>query len=122
MLVSELTTWSLYLLLLLLLLLLLFHPLPLPSSSFFSSPIPQTQGRRGLALGIYNWGIYIGFSMAFLFEFIVEALEWRWAFRIAALFSFLVALVLMVSVVEPRRKAASVSSGGGVREVSLIQR
>ena len=53
--------------------------------------------------------------MAFLFEFIVEALEWRWAFRIAALFSFLVALVLMVSVLEPRRKAPSVSSGGDGR-------
>ena len=41
----------------------------------------------------------------------MEAVEWRWAFRIAASFSFLIALVLMVTVLEPRRKVLSVSCG-----------
>ena len=58
---------------------------------------------RATALGFYNWGIYIGYSLAFAFNFILMALGWRWTFRIAALPGFVVSGVMLFTVKEPNR-------------------
>ena len=58
---------------------------------------------RATALGFYNWGIYIGYSLAFAFNFILVAAGWRWAFRIAAFPGFLVGGLMFLTVREPTR-------------------
>ena len=62
---------------------------------------------RGTALGFYNWGIYLGYSMAFGFSFVLnaESLGWRWVFIIASLPGFAVALLMLLTVREPARHA-----------------
>ena len=62
-----------------------------------------------MALGVYNWGIYIGFSLTFVFEFILNATDWRWVFRIGAIPGMFVAVLLAVTVLEPKRQQHSVS-------------
>ena len=69
---------------------------------FFSSP---PQSFRATALGFYNWGIYIGYSLAFTFNFILLATNWRWAFRIAAFPGFVLSVVMLLTVREPQRKS-----------------
>lgn len=61
------------------------------------------QHYRATAFGFYNWGIYIGYSLAFAFNFILMAMGWRWTFRIAALPGFLVSVVTFLTVKEPSR-------------------
>lgn len=56
---------------------------------------------RATAFGFYNWGVYIGYSLAFAFNFILIAIGWRWTFRIAALPGFLVAGVVLLTVRDP---------------------
>jgi MFS family permease len=65
------------------------------------------ENRRGVALGVYNWGIYIGFSLTFVFEFILNATDWRWVFRIGAIPGMFVAVLLAVTVLEPKRQQHS---------------
>ena len=52
--------------------------------------------------------------MAFAFNFILEAIGWRWTFRVAALPGFLMALVMVVTVKEPRRAVVRLGRGLGV--------
>lgn len=66
------------------------------------------QAHRGTALGFYNWGIYLGYSMAFAFNFILKALNWRWVFIIASIPGFVVAVIHLLTVREPRRKQQEV--------------
>ena len=61
------------------------------------------QSRRATALGFYNWGIYVGYSTAFAFNFILVSIGWRWTFRIASFPGFVVAVILFVTVKEPVR-------------------
>lgn len=67
------------------------------------------QNFRGTALGFYNWGIYIGYSLAFAFNFILRALNWQWAFRIASFPGFVVSAILVVTVREPKRRREEVT-------------
>ena len=67
-----------------------------------ASSLPQSS--RGAALGFYNWGIYIGYSLAFAFNFILLSIGWRWAFRIASFPGFLLAGLLFITVKEPERR------------------
>ena len=62
------------------------------------------QKHRGTALGVYNWGIYLGYSMAFAFEFVLHSQGWKWVFIIASLPGFVVALLILLTVREPPRK------------------
>ena len=66
------------------------------------------QVHRGTALGFYNWGIYLGYSTAFAFNFILKALDWHWVFIIASLPGFAVAIIHLLTVREPRRKQQEV--------------
>ena len=40
---------------------------------------------RGTAIGVYYWGVYIGYSLAFAIgNGIQQALNWRWVFFLSA--------------------------------------
>lgn len=68
------------------------------------------QNRRGAALGLYNWGVYLGYSLAFAFNFVLLAAGWRWVFRIASFPGFALSILLCATVIEPDR--TDVVSGG----------
>ena len=51
----------------------------------------------GTAMGFYNWGVYIGYSLAFAFNFIVEYFKWRWAFWVAAIPGLILGVILMIT-------------------------
>lgn len=69
----------------------------------YISLLSLSQSRRATALGVYNWGIYFGYSAAFAFNFILVSIGWRWTFRIASFPGFVVAFILLVAVKEPKR-------------------
>lgn len=78
---------------------------------------------RGTALGFYNWGIYIGYSLAFAFNFIVLALGWRWTFRIAAFPGFIMSVLMILTVREPeRRKDSQPSHVNALKGSSLLKK
>lgn len=63
---------------------------------------------RGLAMGVYNWGIYTGYSLSYtLGNFITKAniygMGWRWSFIIAGIPGIILGLVLLATVKEPVR-------------------
>ena len=64
-----------------------------------------SQEHRGMALGLFSLGVYIGYSLAFAFNFIVESEGWRWAFRIASFPGFVLSLLLF-TVKEPDRRSS----------------
>nr|XP_006817388.1 PREDICTED: uncharacterized protein LOC100373321 [Saccoglossus kowalevskii] len=39
---------------------------------------------RGFGLGLFHWGVYVAFSMAFVMDVVVDHLGWRWAYWITA--------------------------------------
>lgn len=60
-------------------------------------------------MGVYNWGIYIGYSLSYaLGNFIVDAdidgKGWRWVFWIAAIPGFIVGPLILFTVKEPAGK------------------
>ena len=59
-----------------------------------------------MALGFYNWGIYIGYSLAFAFNFIVEDYGWRETFVVAGIPGLIVGIVVLVTIREPERKGS----------------
>lgn len=64
---------------------------------------------RGLALGVYNWGIYIGYSMSYAFgNFISKAninnQGWRWSYFLAAIPGIVIAVLLFLTVKDPPRQ------------------
>ena len=64
------------------------------------------QDIRGFAFGIYNWGIYTGYSMSFaLGNEVTKALNWRWVFYISAFIGLGIAPLILFGVQEPKRKA-----------------
>ena len=65
------------------------------------------QSLQGTALGIYNWGIYIGVSLAFALKELVSAVGWRWTYRVSGFPGLLLAPVVFFAVKEPERRSAS---------------
>ncbi|KAJ8300638.1 hypothetical protein KUTeg_022157 [Tegillarca granosa] len=64
---------------------------------------------RGFALGIYNWGIYMGYSMSYAFgNFITEAninnQGWRWSFIFSGAPGFLIGILILTTLKEPERQ------------------
>ncbi|PFX18488.1 uncharacterized protein LOC111339466 [Stylophora pistillata] len=76
------------------------------ATSLIADYFPETL--RGSAFGVYNWGIYIGYSMAYAFgNFITQAnidgKGWRWVFWIAAAPGFVLGFVMLLTMKEPER-------------------
>lgn len=68
------------------------------------------QDLRASALGVYNWGIYMGYSLSYAIgNFITEAningQGWRWTFFICGIPGLLFGLLIMFSMKEPQRKS-----------------
>lgn len=60
---------------------------------------------RGAALGIYNWGIYTGYSLSFAIgNQILKHLNWRWVFIICGIPGILVGPLVFFSVKEPKKE------------------
>ncbi|CAH1785992.1 unnamed protein product [Owenia fusiformis] len=63
---------------------------------------------RGAALGVYNWGIYTGYSMSFaLGNLIIDAnilgQGWRWVFFISGIPGIILGAVIFFTLKEPER-------------------
>ncbi|ESO86450.1 hypothetical protein LOTGIDRAFT_220749 [Lottia gigantea] len=70
--------------------------------------------QRGTALGIYNWGIYTGYSMSYAIgNFITLAninnQGWRWAFYISGIPGLIIGVIILLTVKEPKRGANKTS-------------
>ena len=75
-----------------------------PSHSLISDYFPPE--RRGMALGIYSWGIPIGAATGTLAgAWIGDAFGWRMAFLVVGLPGVLLALIVRLTVREPPRGA-----------------
>ncbi|XP_046440533.1 protein spinster homolog 1-like isoform X2 [Daphnia pulex] len=66
------------------------------------------QELRGLAMGVYNWGIYTGYSLSYaLGNFITDAninnQGWRWSFIIAGIPGIVIGFIILLTVREPKR-------------------
>jgi len=65
-----------------------------------------SSGARGVANGIFSWGVYYGYGLAFLFSNIsalnILSYGWRAPYVIAALPGVLLSLLLMFTVRDPR--------------------
>lgn len=56
-------------------------------------------------LGIYNWGIYLGYGAAFAVgNQVAERLSWHWVFYISGLLGLAIAPILLFTVKEPKRQ------------------
>ncbi|XP_053380034.1 uncharacterized protein LOC123546771 [Mercenaria mercenaria] len=67
---------------------------------------------RGTALGIYNWGIYMGYSMSYALGNLITAADingqgWRWSFFISGIPGIAVGILMLITLKEPERKNAS---------------
>jgi MFS family permease len=72
---------------------------------------------RGSAMGIYNFGIYTGYSFSFLIgNQINKALSWHWVFFITAIPGFIVAVILLFTVKEPNAVAPSAQEASRSRQ------
>ncbi|XP_070581990.1 MFS-type efflux pump MSMEG_3705-like isoform X2 [Ptychodera flava] len=68
-----------------------------------------SESSRGTALGFYNWGIYLGYSMAYAIgNFITQAnindQGWRWVFWICGIPGIVHGILIFLSLKEPERK------------------
>ena len=57
-----------------------------------------------MAFSFFSLGVYVGYGLAFAFNFIVESCSWQWAFRIAGMPGLVVSIVLILTVKEPIRQ------------------
>ena len=63
------------------------------------------QDLHGIVLGIYNWGIYLGYGAAFAIgNQVAEKLSWHWVFYIGGLLGVAIAPLLLCTVREPKRQ------------------
>lgn len=67
---------------------------------------------RGTAMGIYNWGIYMGYSLSYALGNLITQANingqgWRWSFFISGIPGVLIGLLIIITLKEPERKEAS---------------
>ncbi|KAK4308786.1 hypothetical protein Pmani_019543 [Petrolisthes manimaculis] len=75
-------------------------------SSMISDMFPEVL--RALALGIFNWGIYLGYGLSYAVgNFVTEAdiggLGWRWSYIVTGIMGVVATLLLFLVVPEPTR-------------------
>ncbi|XP_070531571.1 probable galactarate/D-glucarate transporter GudP [Ptychodera flava] len=77
-----------------------------PFPSFAASIISSycIQSIRGLGLAIFIWGVYIGLSIAFFLNVVVDLLGWRWAYWISGIPGIVLAGITLCTVKEPARE------------------
>lgn len=69
---------------------------------------------RGSALSVYNWGIYVGYSLSFAIgSQIMKALDWRWVYIICGIPGFIVAPLLIFTI---KRKVQEVTPSTSTAE------
>ncbi|KAA0202083.1 hypothetical protein HAZT_HAZT011263, partial [Hyalella azteca] len=78
-----------------------------PSASSIISDL-FTESVRGLALGIFNWGIYLGYGLSYIIGNYVTAADilgmgWRWSYYISGMLGVLVLVYMLVVLEEPPR-------------------
>ncbi|CAH1787144.1 unnamed protein product, partial [Owenia fusiformis] len=78
------------------------------SASIISDYFSSTQ--RGFALGFYNWGIYIGYSMSFLMNITTRLVGWRPVYIIAGAPGIVISIVVFFTVKEPERHGMTAAS------------
>merc|ERR1719445_1219160 len=88
--------------------------------SLIAEMFPTKQ--RGIANGIFSWGVYLGYGFSFLFGIYLTKLDilgygWRSPYVLASLPGMSLALTLLI--VEDPRKPALVSAPAG-RRVSVV--
>ena len=59
--------------------------------------------RRAMALSAYNYGVYVGGGIGYLEGIVNDAVGWRWAFVSLGLPGFLLAVIIITTIREPRR-------------------
>ncbi|KAB7498427.1 hypothetical protein Anas_04225 [Armadillidium nasatum] len=69
--------------------------------------------QQGLALGIFNWGIYFGYGMSYAVgNFVTQAnilnMGWRWSYFISGIYGGVVFILLLLFVKEPERKSENI--------------
>jgi MFS family permease len=81
---------------------------------------------RGTAIGIYYFGIYIGYSLSFAIgNSIAQTLGWRWVFFISGIAGVAVAPIVLFTVREPERKSNKTKTDAKTKpddKISLSQR
>ena len=86
----------------------------------------STQELRGTAIGIYYFGIYIGYSLSFAIgNSIAQTLGWRWVFFISGIAGVAVAPIVLFTVREPERKSNKTKTDAKTKpddKISLSQR
>jgi len=63
---------------------------------------------HGAALGLVNWGIYFGYGISFIVGKYVPSLDilgqgWRWAYYLSGMPGFLIAFLMLLTLVDPRK-------------------
>ncbi|MGB6229040.1 MAG: MFS transporter [Litorimonas sp.] len=84
-----------------------------PATSMISDRFPASE--RAFALGIYTTGISLGILVGFMLGgLIAERYGWRVGFFVAGVPGLVLALILMLTVAEPRRGEADAIADDGV--------
>ncbi|KAK2713773.1 probable 4-methylmuconolactone transporter isoform X2 [Artemia franciscana] len=70
---------------------------------------------RGVAMGIINLGIYIGYGLSYAFGNYITAanildMGWRWSYIISGIPGFFIAVLLLFTAREPSRRASETDS------------
>lgn len=88
-------------------------------SSMISDLFPESI--RALALGVFNWGIYLGYGLSYAVGNFVTAadiggLGWRWSYIFTGIGGVVATVLLLVVVREPQRGAQN-EAGAKKKEV-----
>lgn len=78
---------------------------------------------RGTALGVYNWGIYFGYSMAYavgnlITDADIMGMGWRWAYFLSGGPGIVLGVLMLLSMKEPPRSGVSSRSA----QLTMVQK
>ena len=70
---------------------------------------------RGAALGFFNWGVYLGYSMTYVLMYAERTLGWRAVYYICGIPGIVMAVVVLFAVKEPSRDSGAVKQVDNTR-------